>query len=103
MIRNLLGLESKGYLNEWDRLSFEGLSYRVCGRYLENTEHNNEKIFEELGISDKIGFCEEAYWYDPKYWDFPECEEWDYEALYRVAIKLYKLIENKDYNEIDIF
>lgn len=103
MIRNLLDLESKGYLNEWDELDFDGLYYKVCDTHLQSTEYNNDKILDTLCISDKIGFCKEAYWYDPKYWDFPECKERDYEALYRVAIKIYRLIEDIDYNEIDIF
>lgn len=102
IIKSLKKLQERGFIEKWDSLWIGWEKYAVSNWYLHWITVNNDRIFTNLSL-DKIEFCREAYWYKPLEWDFPEFKEWDYEALYRVVIKLYELIENKDYNEIDIF
>lgn len=66
------------------------LQYTVRRRFLNGENCWNSRIFELLKVN-KVEFCRNAYGYMP-YNDcpWPECDDYDYEALSRVIISIFE-------------
>lgn len=78
-----------------DIVYLKGIQYSVREKYLrEELTRNNNKIFDVLSISSKEDFASDAYNYKSTLGAWPECKYGDYEALTRLVIKLYKIIES---------
>lgn len=104
MIKTLKELQEAWKIKRGDIIYFDNMKYTVSRNHLSNGSSDlNDFIFTHLWIEDKYKFCSDWYWYKANFWSFPICKVDDCEALYRVAVSLYELIENKDYSEIDIF
>lgn len=79
-----------------DIVILNGIEYIVQATYLhERDEGKNSKIFKVLSIPSKEEFTTNAYGYDCRGGDWPECKLYDYKALTRCVIELYKIIEGK--------
>lgn len=78
-----------------DIVYLKGIRYTVQSRFLKEEYVNNDKIFDVLSISSKEEFATNAYGYDCYGGAWPECNRNDYEALTRLVIELYKIIEEK--------
>lgn len=93
--RCLADLQGKTLKRE-DIVILKGIKYTVQSRYLhEQDSSDNSKIFKVLSIPSKEEFTTKAYGYKHNCGDWPECESYDYEALTRCVIELYKIIEGK--------
>lgn len=87
-------------LEKDDKVYFGDLEYKVCISFLSTPRHNNRKIFEELNITDKVSFCTACYRYEADAGgDFPNCHNYDYEALTRVTLKLFEFYEKSIINK----
>lgn len=70
------------------------LKYKVWDAFLSIVDEvNNNKIFTELKIPNKLNYASQCYGYEAKSGDFPECNRNDYVALTRIAIALLKHCE----------
>lgn len=79
-----------------DIVYLKGIKYTVRTRYLQEEQNcDNEKIFNVLSISSKKSFASNAYGYECSGGAWPECKRNDYEALTRLVIELYKIIESQ--------
>lgn len=93
--RCLADLQGKTLKRE-DIVILKGIKYTVQSRYLhEQDSFDNSKIFKVLSIPSKEEFTTKAYGYKHNCGDWPECKSYDYEALTRCVIELYKIIEGK--------
>lgn len=72
---------------------FENLRYSVKSSFLSNIRGHNDEIFEKLKLN-PIKIAEKEYGYTPNDGTWPECKMNDYEALTRLVIELYKIIES---------
>lgn len=102
-IKSLKELQEAWKISRGDIIYFYDIEYMVTHSHLSNSNGINGLIFKHLWIENKHKFCSDLYWYKTIEWDFPIYRGNDMEALYRVAIKIYELIENMDYSEIDVF
>ena len=92
--RCLADLQGKT-LKYGDTVILKDIKYTVQHRYLQEEHYNNSKIFKVLSISSKENFTTNAYGYECMEGDWPECESYDYKALTKCVIKLYKIIKEK--------
>lgn len=76
-----------------DIVILKDIRYIVNTNFLSEERYNNEKIFDVLSIRDKEQFTTIAYGYESTRGAWPECRPYDYEALTRCVIALYKIIE----------
>lgn len=82
-------------LKKSDQVYFNNEKYIVNNSFIGSQEHiNNDRIFEELSIS-KYSFCSKLYGYDTSTGSWPYCKIDDYEALTRVCLELFRIIEKK--------
>lgn len=90
-------LIGKGLLEERDRLYFKinwrVLEYDVCDSFLNHCWWDNDEIFTELGISQKYTFCSSIYGYEVNSGSFPSSRMKDFEALTKIALALFDIIE----------
>ena len=77
-----------------DVVYLKGLRYTVNSRFLKEDSLYNDKIFNVLSIS-KEGFASNAYGYECNGGAWPECKPYDYAALTKCVIELYKIIEKE--------
>ena len=78
-----------------DIVILKNIEYRVQSRFLQEPYCNNEAIFNVLSISSKEDFASNAYGYECSGGSWPECKPYDYAALTKCVIELYKIIERK--------
>lgn len=78
-----------------DIVILKNITYIVNTKFLSEEDCYNEKIFEVLSIPHKEKFATKAYGYESTRGAWPECRPYDYEALTRCVIELYKIIERK--------
>lgn len=78
-----------------DIVILQGIKYIVQTSYLMEEHADNSLIFKVLSIPSKEKFTSDAYGYEHNGGDWPECKRFDYKALTRCVIKLYKIIEGK--------
>lgn len=78
-----------------DVVYLKGIRHIVDSRFLKEEHLDNDKIFDVLSISSKEEFVTNAYGYECYGGAWPECNRNDYEALTRLVIELYKIIEEK--------
>lgn len=90
-------------LSENDVLIFKTrkleLTYKVNYNHLGNICGNNDQIFNALQIVDKRKFVSDCYGYEAAERIFPSCLDYDYDALTRVAIALFKCCEEQNTKE----
>lgn len=77
-----------------DTVILKNIKYTVQSRYLCASAGNNDQIFKILSI-DKNQFTLETYGYENTGGEWPECKSYDYAALTRCVIELYKIIEKE--------
>lgn len=82
-------------LKQNDVLVFDKYKYNVHSDFLNNPELTNDVLFDHFGI-DAIEFCEAAYGYKSKSGFWPECKHNDFEALTRVALLIFFMLEDKE-------
>lgn len=78
-----------------DVVYLKSIRHTVDSRFLKEEHTRNDKIFDILSIPSKEEFATNAYGYDCHGGAWPECNRDDYEALTRLVIELYKIIEEK--------
>lgn len=80
------------YIKFGDKIKFdvngETINYEVRSCYLEEPSYHNDLIFRRLGLDKKI-FCTNAYGYEAAGGSFPQCKDYDLEALHRVINGLF--------------
>ena len=79
-----------------DIVILKDIKYKVNPRFLSEGHRDNSKIFKILSISSKEDFASNAYGYKSFGGAWPACEINDYEALTKLVIELYKIIEGKE-------
>lgn len=85
-------------LGDGDIVRFSSYRWSVRPTYIV-FDVDNDQIFKDLWIN-KVLFCKEHYWYSSLWWDRPSCKEFDYAALTRCVLALYKIIQaNNPSNE----
>jgi hypothetical protein len=67
----------------------------VYDRYINFTVVNNDYIFNILNIEEPYKFCEKYYGYQPNKGCWPECHSEDFQALQRLLIAIFEIIEGK--------
>jgi hypothetical protein len=96
-------------MKEGDRISFTIINndghnvydYTVMPNHLECDDERNDEIFLQLSL-EKDEFCRKHYGYEPDFGIWPECSEYDFEALDRVVTKLEELCNIKNRTTIDL-
>lgn len=82
-------------LDEGDEVILKGYTYQVRPSFLSNRNTGiNYQIFDQLKL-DKTEVAESCYGYTPIGGNWPECKKYDYEALTRLVLFLFKTIEGK--------
>lgn len=85
----------QGKTLEYDDVVYlKDIEYQVQSRFLSERIGDNDKIFRILSIPFKEEFATKAYGYACSGGNWPECKRSDYEALTRLVIELYKIIES---------
>lgn len=92
--RCLADLQGKT-LEYGDTVILKGIKYDVTTSFLRNSFGDNDEIFKILSIPSKEEFVAKAYGYACKTGIWPECKLYDYAALTRCVIELYKIIEGE--------
>lgn len=82
-----------------DKVILLDIEHSVQKKFLNIEYKSNYEVFKRLGIKDYRSFCSQHYGYDAERGDWPECQENDYEALTRVVMALFKIIEGKEIKE----